>query len=59
MQRRGRQQSIFELQENLTPTMRMVLLDWMSQVAHDYRQKRQTFHLAVEMTDIYFERCPH
>lgn len=39
--------------------MRLMLLDWMMQVASDYCLKRLTFHLSVQLVDAYLERCQH
>lgn len=37
--------------------MRVILIDWMSQVSADYFMKRQTFHRSVMMLDNYLIRC--
>jgi Cyclin, N-terminal domain len=39
------------LQENLTPYMRCVLLDWMMEVCAEFTLKRETFYMAVSHLD--------
>ena len=39
--------------------MRAILVEWMMHVSFEYRLKRDTFHLAVAVTDLYFSRCHH
>jgi hypothetical protein len=51
------QSSLFELQPNLTPDMRLTLLDWLCQVSNDYCLKRETFHRAIIMVDRYMQSC--
>jgi len=39
------------LQKNITPYMRAILLDWMMEVCNEFTLKRETFHLAVNYVD--------
>ncbi|KRX03099.1 Cyclin-like protein [Pseudocohnilembus persalinus] len=38
-------------QKNLTSDMRVVLFDWIMQVASEYYLKRETFHIAINILD--------
>lgn len=51
------EQSLFELQPNMTPEMRLMLLDWLCQVCQDYCLKRETFHRSIIMVDRFLHRC--
>ena len=57
MNQRSKEKSLFEKQSELTPDMRVMLLDWICQVSSDYCLKRQTFHLAIQYIDHYLETC--
>jgi len=46
-------------QNNITWTMRMILLDWMQEVCSDYLFKRETFHYAVNYVDRYLALVHH
>ena len=48
---------MLEKQTELTPEMRLMLLDWICQVSSDYCLKRQTFHLSVQYIDHYIDNC--
>ena len=39
------------LQARLKPKMRIILLDWMSQVCNDTSMMRDTYHYAVNLLD--------
>ena len=41
---------------NIDWTMRLTLLDWMMEVAMDFRLKRETFHLSINYVDRYLSR---
>ena len=38
---------------NLVPSFRAILLDWLSEVSHECKFHRETYHLAVDFTDRY------
>lgn len=39
--------------------MRSILFEWMMHVSCEYRLKRDTFHLAVSLSDLFFSRVIH
>jgi hypothetical protein len=43
-------------QKNFKWNMRAILIEWMMHVSYEFRLKRDTFHLAVSLTDLYFSR---
>lgn len=43
-------------QKNFKWNMRAILIEWMMHVSYEFRLKRDTFHLAISLTDLYFSR---
>jgi hypothetical protein len=43
-------------QKNLNWFMRAILVDWMMHVCYEFGLKRETYHLAVALTDKYLEK---
>lgn len=39
--------------------MRAILFEWMMHVNFEYKLKRDTFHLAVSLSDLFFSRVLH
>ena len=44
------------LQPSITWDMRVMLVDWMMEVCDEFGLKRETFHLAVQYTDLFLTR---
>jgi cyclin B len=47
--------NFLETQMDVTPKMRSVLLDWISEVHHQFNLENETFHMAVSMIDRYLQ----
>lgn len=47
-----------EKQEDLTPKMRMILMDWLIEVHMKYKLRSETLHLAVNLIDRFLTRTP-
>ncbi len=43
-------------QPNINPTMRSILLDWLMDVSCNFKFKRNTYHSAVVLMDIYLSK---
>ena len=52
-------QYIERKQKHFSWFMRAILVEWMMHVSFEYRLKRETFHLATSLTDLYFSRVPN
>ncbi|CAD8145454.1 unnamed protein product [Paramecium pentaurelia] len=48
--------SFFDHQTNITPIMRSILFDWISEVCKEFTLKRETFHLCVHNLDRYMSK---
>ena len=46
------------LQPQLTPCMRVLLVDWMMEVSTEFMLKRETSHLALRLVDSYTQLSP-
>ena len=44
-----------KMQKQITPTMRAILMDWIMEVSSEFTLKRETFHLAVSLTDRFLD----
>jgi hypothetical protein len=47
--------NFLENQMDVTPKMRSVLLDWISEVHHQFGLEVETFHMAVSIVDRYLQ----
>jgi cyclin E len=47
------------MQPQITPSMRLILYDWMMEVCSELTLKRETFHLSVNFCDRYMSRNPN
>jgi len=47
-----------EMQADLTPKMRTILIDWLIEVHMKYRLRSETLHLAVNLIDRHLTRMP-
>ncbi len=45
-------------QKDVNGTMRAILIDWLVEVASEYKCQQQTLHLAVSLLDRYLCRVP-
>lgn len=43
-------------QSQITPLMRSILIDWLSEVCKEFTLKRETFHLCVQNMDRYLSK---
>jgi len=47
-----------DMQADLTPKMRMILMDWLIEVHMKYRLRSETLHLAINLIDRYLTKIP-
>merc|ERR1712139_187952 len=47
-----------DIQTDLTPKMRMILMDWLIEVRMKYKLMPETLHLTVNLIDSYLSRVP-
>ena len=46
------------MQPDITPDMRSILIDWLVEVAQEYRLQHETLHLSVRLIDQFLSRQP-
>lgn len=46
-------------QKDINASMRGVLIDWLNEVAQEYKLRNETLYLAVNYTDRFLSRCPN
>ena len=45
-------------QPDVTPDMRSILVDWLIEVAQEYKLQQETLHLSVRLIDRFLSRRP-
>ena len=46
-----------EVQTDLTPNMRAILVDWLVEVQENFELNHETLYLAVKLVDHYLDKC--
>lgn len=46
------------LQPHLSPLMRSILIDWLTEICREFMLKRETCHLAIQLTDLQMQLMP-
>ncbi|XP_065216852.1 G1/S-specific cyclin-E isoform X2 [Planococcus citri] len=54
-----RNADLFDYQQFLRPRMRVILLDWISEVAEVFKLHRETYYLTVDYIDRYLTNVPN
>lgn len=52
----SRRANYMDRQKDLTPSMRSILADWLTEVTDEYKMKTQTLHLAMNYVDRFLSR---
>lgn len=57
MKRRPLPRYVEDVQTDITSNMRMVLVDWLVEVAEEYKLISDTLYLTVDYIDRYLSKC--
>lgn len=47
-----------DVQTDITPSMRSILVDWLNEVTQEYELTNETLYLAVNLTDRFLSKVP-